>query len=101
MTTITTTTPTIDLGNVKAGSISSYTFNVTNNSTNTLTLTTGATCGCTKPELATSKMGPLEMQFGKGTFRASSTIGAIKNKHITVTDNFSNTVTIKLLGNVI
>jgi len=101
MTTITTTTPIIDLGDVKTGSISSFTFNITNNSTNIITLTTSATCGCTKPELATYKMGPLEMQFGKGTFKASSTPGIIKNKHITVTDNLSNTIIIKLTGNVI
>ena len=98
---ITTTTPTIDLGSVKTNSITSFTFNVTNNSTNIVTLTTSATCGCTKPELATNKMGPLEMQFGKGTFKASGTPGMIKNKHITVTDNLSNTIIIKLLGNVI
>lgn len=101
MKTITTTTPIIDLGNVKAGSTTSYTFNITNNSTHNILLTTGATCGCTKPTLDTNKMGPLEMQFGKGTFKASSTTGAIKNKNITVSDNFSNTVTIKLTGNVI
>lgn len=96
-----TTTPTIDLGTIKTGSTTSFKFNVTNNSTNNVTLTTAATCGCIKPTLEKYNMSPFEIQTGTGTFKASSTPGAIKNKHITVTDNLNNSIIIKLLGNVI
>lgn len=98
---IVTTTPIIDLGNVNRESTSHFTFNVTNNSTNIITLTTSATCGCTKPILEKTQMGPLEMQFAKGTFKAPRNPGAIYNKHLSVTSNNGDTITIKLIGNVL
>lgn len=98
---IVTTTPTINLGQVQKGSTNNFTFNVTNNSTNVITLSTSATCGCTKPVLEKTQMGPLEMQYGTGTFKAPNSTGVIHNKHITVTSNNGETITIKLIGNVI
>ena len=98
---ITTTTPVVNLGDIKANTTVNFTFNVTNNSTNIVTLATNATCGCTKPTLDTDKMGPFEMQYGKGTFKASSSLGPIRNKHITVSSNTGDSVTIKLIGNVL
>ena len=98
---IVTTTPIINLGNVVRESTTNFTFNITNNSTNIVTLTTSATCGCTKPTLEKVQMGPLEMQYGKGTFKAPRNTGAIYNKHITVTSNNGDTITIKLIGNVL
>lgn len=96
-----TTTPTINLGNVTSGQTVDFTFNVTNNSTNSVTLTTKATCGCTTPILEKNNMSPFEIQTGKGTFKASSSKGSINNKQITVTDNLNNSIIIKLTGNVI
>jgi|688.fasta_scaffold477975_2 hypothetical protein len=98
---IVTTTPIIDLGNVQRSTTVNFSFNITNNSTNIITLTTSATCGCTKPSLENNQMGPLEMQYATGTFKASSSIGAIYNKHISVTSNNGDTITIKLIGNVV
>lgn len=98
---ITTTTPIVNLSDIKANTSVNFTFNVTNNSTNIVTLTTSATCGCTKPMLDVDKMGPLEMQYGRGTFKASSSLGPIRNKHITVSSNIGDSITIKLIGNVL
>lgn len=98
---LTTTTPTIDLGNIKPNTVTNFTFNVTNNSTNIITLTTSAPCGCTKPVLDKEKMGPLEMQFGKGTFKSNNSRGPITNKYVTVTENNGSSITIKLKGNVL
>ena len=98
---LTTTTPTINLGDVQRSSTTNYTFNVTNNSTNVINLTTKATCGCTVPTLETTTMQPLSMQFAKGTFKAPSGPGAIHNKEIYVSANNGETITIKLKGNVL
>lgn len=96
-----TTTPIINLGTVDKGSTTDFTFNVTNNSTNPITLTVNATCGCTKPVLDSLTMKPLEMQYGKGSFRASQTTGLIQNKNIMVRSNNGDTLTIKITGNVL
>lgn len=96
-----TTTPTIDLGNIQRNTIKEFTFNVTNNSVDTITLTTKATCGCTKPTLDTETMQPLTMQFGKGTYKAPNGPGVIHNKEIYISSNKGETITIKLKGNVL
>lgn len=98
---LTTTTPIIDLGNIQRGSIVPFSFNITNNSTSIINLTTKVTCGCTKPDLDTTLMQPLSMQFGKGTFRAPNGPGAIHHKEIYVSANTGETITIKLKGNVL
>lgn len=98
---LTTTTPTINLGDVQKNSTTPFTFNITNNSTDILTLNTKVTCGCTLPTLEKKVMEPLSMQYGKGTFKAPNGVGAIYNKSIYVTDQNGVTVTIKLTGNVI
>lgn len=98
---IITTTPTINLGSIKPKSINNFTFNITNNSTNNITLSVSATCGCTKPILEKTMMGPMEMQYGRGTFNAPSARGAIHNKHIVINDSLGYSLTIKIEGNVI
>lgn len=96
-----TTTPIIDLGNVKSGVSVNFTFNITNNGINPITVGARASCGCTKPILEKTKMGPLECQEVKGTFKASKNLGRIQNKTITISDNLGGHLIIKLAGNVI
>ena len=96
-----TTTPIIDLGNVKSGTSVNFTFNITNNGIQPITVGVRASCGCTKPILERTKMGPLECQEGKGTFKASKNLGRIQNKTVTVTDNQGSNLIIKLTGTVI
>ena len=97
---LTTTTPIVNLGSIQRNTTTSFTFNVTNNSTDILTLTTKASCGGTVPTLDTKIMSPLSMQYGKGTFKAPNGSGAIYNKNVFITDNLGNTITIKLTGDV-
>lgn len=97
---LTTTTPTVNLGNCKPNSYNNFTFNITNNSIETLTLEVKASCGCTKPVLDKTTMGPFEMQFGKAEIHLNSNKGTF-TKHLTITDQLKNIVKIKITGNVI
>lgn len=98
---ITTTTPIINLGDQKAGSDVPFTFNVSNNGTNTLNLTIKPGCGCTKPSKYDKEMKPLSIQFIKAEIHLSQRLGEF-NKVILVTDiNTGNSITINVKGNVL
>lgn len=99
--TITTTTPTIYLGNCQPNSNHHFTFNITNNSIEKVKLSIRPSCGCTKPVLDKETMGPLEMQYGKGEIHLNSNKGVF-NKFLIITDtNSGNVIQITITGNVI
>ena len=97
--TITTTTPTIYLGNCQPNSNHHFTFNITNNSIEKVKLSIRPSCGCTKPVLDKETMGPLEMQYGKGEIHLNSNKGVF-NKFLIITDtNSGNVIQITITGN--